>query len=196
MEDRELRPCPALCVLWVLCAGFAAAVVAGTVAGVVGAWRGTGYHAFAVAFVIAWLALSLLVVLYFQSLRYALDARYVSKASGVLWRRRRSIPLEKITNIDVVQGPIERLAGMGQVWIYTPSTGADTPEEKLVGVAKPQEVKADLVRRIAEAEDALARAAFPDSQRVTDLLTEIRDALQRLEKSLETGRTPAAADPE
>ena len=44
------------------------------------------------------------LVLYFFSIRYVLDDRYVTRASGVLWKKRRSIPLEKITTFMACGG--------------------------------------------------------------------------------------------
>ena len=83
--------------------------------------------------------------LYFFSIKYSLDDKYIVKDSGVLWRRRRSVPLEKITNIDVRQGPLERIIGYGKILIFTPSTGARIPEMKIFGVDDPHGMKQRII---------------------------------------------------
>ncbi|MBN2138107.1 MAG: PH domain-containing protein [Sedimentisphaerales bacterium] len=128
-------------------------------------------------------------VLYFFSIRYELDDRYVVRASGVLWKKRRSIPLEKITNIDVRQGPVERAIGYGKIWIFTPSTGAATPEEKLIGVTDPHAMKQTIIDRCESARQHLpagpGQPASPaEPAETVALLTEIRDSLHNIENCL------------
>jgi uncharacterized membrane protein YdbT with pleckstrin-like domain len=153
---------------------------------------------FAVAFGATALAGVLAATAYFLSLRYALDGHYITKAAGVLWRHRRSIPLDKVTSIDVRQGPVERLLRMGQIWVYTPASGSDAPEERLIGVRDPLAVKEAIVRA-AEAE--LRRAAdeaLCEARGVRSLLGDIDQRLARLEQHLVPAQgvpAAAAADP-
>jgi len=93
------------------------------------------------------MAVSLFLVLYFFSISYVLDDKYLTRMSGVLWKQRRSIPLEKLTNLDVRQGPIERILGFGQLWLFTPSTGSDKPEEKLIGIVKPHQLRETILAK-------------------------------------------------
>ncbi len=132
-------------------------------------------------------SLATYTILFFFTIRYELDDRYISRSSGVLWKQRRSIPLEKVTNLDVRQGPFERIFGYGKIWVFTPSTGAATPEEKLVGITKPHDMKQIMIERSEAAKQTQPLAdqnnlAEPSGE-VVSLLTEIRDSLKNIEGS-------------
>lgn len=190
MEELNFRPRKAVLVIWLIWTALGCLPLGGGVAAAfcadseISPVVGLGLGGF-----IPWVVLSLCVALYYYSIHYHLDDRYVSKSSGVLWKQKRSIPLGKITNLDVRQGPLERLLGFGQIWIFTPSTGAATPEEKLIGVSLPHDMKQIIVDR-AEAvkgggpspSQPTPAAAGTDANSV--LLIEIRDALLRIEAVL------------
>lgn len=128
-------------------------------------------------------------VLYFKSMRYVIEKDYVVVSYGVFWKVRRSVPLDKITNIDVRQGPVERLLGFGQVWIFTPSTGSMMPEEMLLGVVSPHEIKQfiiDACKRDKQNVQDVSRhpsAQLGDEQ--TMLLREILSTLKSIKDALE-----------
>ncbi|HUW57796.1 MAG TPA: PH domain-containing protein [Planctomycetota bacterium] len=192
MEALEFRPCKALLAIWLVIAAVCCLILGGLVAAIQseGDLAEASMAVFAPGALIPWMASSAYAVLYFFSIRYRLDDRYVTKACGVLWKKRRSIPLEKITNLDVRQGPVERLLGFGQVWIFTPSTGAMRPEEKLVGLPDPHGMKQTLVdytenvtRPRAPAETPAATPAA-SGDRVVSVLEDIRETLRRIETAL------------
>jgi uncharacterized membrane protein YdbT with pleckstrin-like domain len=143
-----------------------------------------------VGFIGSFLLLGPYAYLYFNSIQYVLTERYVSKSSGVIWKRKRSVPLDKITNIDVSQGPFERMMGFGQIWIYTPSTGALAPEEKLIGISAPHDLKGEIVKRAelsretVPVESQVSKDGIVDSDSTVELLREIKDVLLRIEKKL------------
>lgn len=147
-------------------------------------------NVFAVGFFIPLVLLSIYFVLFFNTIRYELDERYVTKSSGVLWKKRRSIPLEKITNLDVRQGPFERIFGYGKIWVFTPSTGAAKPEEQLLGIPNPHEMKETIIARSEAAK--LPQNTVPSEKIINQisnndvvaLLSDIRDSLVRIESSL------------
>jgi membrane protein YdbS with pleckstrin-like domain len=146
--------------------------------------------AFGIGYLIPLTVFTAYAVLFFSTIRYELDQRYITKSSGVLWKKRRMTPLEKITNIDVRQGPFERMLGYGQIWIFTPSTGALTPEAKLVGVVNPHEIKGTIVERteVARQPQSAQSAPVQQSGEVVALLQEIRNSLKNIELSLTTER--------
>lgn len=78
--------------------------------------------------------------------------------SGVLSRRRRVIPLARIQNIDLEQGPLQRLAGMAELRMETASGGGETEASLAVlALTEARELQAELLRLRAEAR--LARGA-------------------------------------
>ena len=194
MEKIEFRPTKILLVFRLIGVVVFALAVGGVAAGVcVGAKLGatlgvSGAVAFALGFLVPCALLGIYAVLFFFSVRYELDSRYISKACGVIWKQRRSVPLEKITNLDVRQGPFERIFGYGKIWIFTPSTGGVLPEEQLLGVVNPQNMKQTLIERFEAAKQpqlTVAQAGKAEAAGdVVSLLTEIRDSLKKMESSL------------
>jgi putative membrane protein len=169
---------------WVVGAGLGAAAVGKAVAGLCAVMAYPPDTGFLAAFAATWLLGILVALAYFLSLRYTLDRHHITKVAGVLWRCRRSIPLDKITNIAVRQGPIERLLRIGQVWIYTPSSGSDTPEERWVGMPNPTAVRDAILLRAEAVLPATAESALLERREIVALLTEIRDRLVRIEEHL------------
>lgn len=56
---------------------------------------------------------------FFKTLEYQIDNDAVRLKKGVFWRIRTTVPYNKITNIDVTQGPIERMFGLSHLKIQT-----------------------------------------------------------------------------
>jgi membrane protein YdbS with pleckstrin-like domain len=124
---------------------------------------------------------------YFHSIVYELGDTHLVSSKGVLWRVRRSTPLEKITNIDVRQGPLANYLGVGDVWIFTPSTGTLLPEEMLSGVENPHQIRKALIDR-AEAlktgSPGPARETAGANGQMVPLLREIAATLRNIESKL------------
>jgi membrane protein YdbS with pleckstrin-like domain len=66
--------------------------------------------------------------LVFRRLRYDVDEDSVNIRSGVLFHVEKVIPLEKITDIKLVQGPLMRLFSCYNVLIQTAGSGHQVPE--------------------------------------------------------------------
>ena len=124
---------------------------------------------------------------HFHSIRYEIDDTHLVSMKGVFWKVKRSTPLEKITNVDVRQGPIDRLLGVGKVWIFTPSTGSLLPEEMLSGVENPHEIRKAILDRTGALRGGtpVASSASTDSSpQVVSLLREISATLRNIEAKL------------
>jgi putative membrane protein len=59
------------------------------------------------------------IAVFYIRFRYWITDREVIIHSGVLTRRRRNIPIERIQNIDIEQGLLSRMLGTAKVAIYT-----------------------------------------------------------------------------
>jgi membrane protein YdbS with pleckstrin-like domain len=91
-----------------------------------------------------------------QSLKYRLneDELFVS-SSFVLWgvmlhRQEKSIPLGKITDLRLVQGPLLNKLNIWALNVQTASTGQQRPEAVLYALESPQEVRDKILRAIAD----------------------------------------------
>lgn len=92
--------------------------------------------------------------------RFRLQGDELIMDSGVLARRRRVIPIDRVQNVDLAQSALERLAGVAELRIETASGGQDTEASLAVlSVAAAREVQADLLARRATAR--AARTADP-----------------------------------
>ena len=60
---------------------------------------------------------------YFKTLEYILDDEAVKMNKGVFWKKRVTVPYHKITNVDVTQGPIERMYNLGTIHVQTAGAG-------------------------------------------------------------------------
>ncbi|PKN78762.1 MAG: hypothetical protein CVU48_07350 [Candidatus Cloacimonetes bacterium HGW-Cloacimonetes-1] len=80
---------------------------------------------FSVLLVIAVILLSLSLLYisaFYKTLEYTIDQDSIRLKKGVFWRSRTTVPYNKITNIDITQGPIERLLRLSTIHIQTAGT--------------------------------------------------------------------------
>jgi len=56
---------------------------------------------------------------YVTSIGFMLTESDIIVKRGVWWRHRRTVPYNRITNIDIAQGPISRMLGLGAVAVQT-----------------------------------------------------------------------------
>lgn len=193
MEAVHFRPTRAVLVFWVIWSVVACLPV-GVIAVVVEIDEPvTAPDISPLGFILALIAILIVAtrtILFFHSIRYDLDDQHITSISGILWKKRRSIPLEKITNLDVRQGPVERALGYGKIWIFTPSTGHLTPELKLIGVPKPNGMRDTILKAVertrqsAAADKVEVAPVVGKSEDMVAILKDMRDSLKNIEDSL------------
>ena len=123
---------------------------------------------------------------YFASLRCDLTERSVVIARGVLFRREMTIPLDKIQDISIREGPLLAAFGILQLRIETAgqsNAATGKSDADLIGLVNARAVR-DRILRQRDALDA-RNAGPPPIDAQTALLTEIRDVLLRLESRLD-----------
>lgn len=101
-----------------------------------------------------WLIVMSLILLwipaFYKSLEYVLDSDSVKAKAGVFWRKRVTVPYTKVTNLDVTQGPVQRIFDIGTVHVQTAGAGgpqAAQAELKLLGVRELDKVKDAIMER-------------------------------------------------
>lgn len=141
----------------------------------------------------------------FESLSAVLTRRSLKIEGGVLVRVQKSVPLDKITDLALNEGPILRHFGLCSLKIETAGggQGASTGQAALVGVKdaigfrdrvlaqrdaivfgdEDGPVRAPRERGESGSDDGTARRASD-----TAVLLEIRDSLARIEKHLDERR--------
>lgn len=102
-----------------------------------------------------WLIVTLLILLwipaFYKSLEYVIDSDSVKAKSGVFWRKNVTIPYTKVTNLDVTQGPLERMFDIGTIHVQTAGAGGQEgakAELKLVGMRELDGLKDTIMEQI------------------------------------------------
>lgn len=88
------------------------------------------------------------------ALRYWLDGSTLRIDEGVLIRKRKSIPLDRITDVALVQGPLLRLCGSWALQVQTAGSSQQAPEGTLYGLVDAESARDAIMR----ARDAAAGA--------------------------------------
>ena len=137
-----------------------------------------------VLFIIFW------IPKYYSSIRYALTSSEVIVEKGVYWKRKSFVPYNRITNINIVQGPLARRFQIGTIKIQTAgfSVGGGVghvAEAVILNVKNFDELKGiimNYVRKIKPmAVEAEVEAVYPESinQKILNELRKIREALEK-----------------
>jgi len=128
----------------------------------------------------------------YESLEAELTGRSLNIRRGFLFRTQKNIPLDKITDLAVNEGPVLRYLGLCSLGVETAGGGANTSmgQAQLPGVVDAEQFRdAVLAQRDLVTEGGVApaitaadrpQAAPADA----DTLNEIRDSLGRIERLL------------
>lgn len=123
---------------------------------------------------------------YFQSLKLQLTERNVVIKKGVWFRQELTIPIDKIQDISVREGPLLSAFGLLGLRIETAGQSNATTgksEADLIGLIDARSVRDRILAlRDAQTHQVSAPAHIASSQ---DLLRDIRDSLVRIEARLD-----------
>lgn len=95
-------------------------------------------------FVLIWILILPYIPLFFKSLEYRIEEDAITGKKGVFWRRTSTIPYYKITNIDITQGPLQRIFGLSNIHCQTAGAGGHQgakAELILLGICDPEQLK-------------------------------------------------------
>lgn len=130
-------------------------------------------------------------ILYYASMEYELRDDELSWRRGVWFRRTGIVPYNRITNIDIRQGPLMRALGISNLAVQTAGySGQMVPEILLEAMEHAEELRATLRSRVrmetgGDGTGSGASAPRP-AQETTDLL--ILEELRRIRTLLEARR--------
>jgi len=110
---------------------------------------------FPLGFSTIWL-ISLIIVLIwvpaaYRALEYYIQQDSVKMKGGVFWRKHVTIPNQKITNIDITQGPFERFLKIGTIHVQTAGAGGQQGQKaelKINGVREMGTIKDTIINNI------------------------------------------------
>jgi len=126
--------------------------------------------------------------LYYHTVIYQMNETEISWKRGVLFRQTGIVPYNRITNVDIVQGPLMRLFGVHNLKIDTASgSGTKKAEIRLEGMENPEPLR-DLimtyVRGMPPAPGAVG-AEFKPNTELVDMQTLIEE-VKKIRKLLES----------
>ena len=121
---------------------------------------------------------------YFRRISARLTTQAVEIRKGVFFRTETTIPLNRITDVRLHDGPLMRYCNIRGLKIETAGgSGTDSGSEgDLIGVIGAEEMRDAILRQRQRAMDAEGTEGSPRTVAAdTDVLTEIRDILARME---------------
>lgn len=154
-----------------------------------------GENSFLVTFFAWMIGIGLLIILagmgliswYFNSISYEIIEDEVHVFRGVITRTRKIVPYRTITNIEVKQGPYDRLLGLGTIEIQTAGNSANKmgPEERIDGLPAEyvQDIQDVLISKVRKMRGSPGITHDMDED---DLLAAILDEVKLLRKQLNT----------
>jgi len=124
---------------------------------------------------------------YQASISFLLTRSEIVVQRGVWWKKKSYIPYNRITNVEILQGPIARHFKLGTVSIQTAgfsgvkSSGSRAAEGEIFGVKNFEEVKDLIMNYVRKTRPVAVEAEAEDLN--AQILEELKKIRETLEKS-------------
>lgn len=127
---------------------------------------------------------TLWITKYYDSITYKLTEEEIIGKRGVWFKRIGIVPYNRITNIDIIQGPISRFLGIASIKIQTAGySGEKSAEMRLDGVEKADELK-DLILKFVRSKRPIAVETYEREDVIVKILGELVKIRELLEKAV------------
>lgn len=148
---------------------------------------------FGIPLLILWLPVGLLLTeRYLKSMECLLTNKELKVNKGIFVRVEKTIPLEKITDVGMIQGPIMRHFGLHKLTFETAGQSGDGALVSLTGIVDAKAFReAVLNQREAHATNTpiqKPKTASKSTSETSAVLMEIRDTLLRIETKIERSK--------
>jgi membrane protein YdbS with pleckstrin-like domain len=123
-----------------------------------------------------------------SSIRYVLGEDEIMVEKGVWWKTKSMVPYNRITNVNIYQGPLSRRYGIGRLAVQTAgfsgvnSSGYKTAEADIIGIRNFEETK-DAVMGYVKGMKPVAVEA--EAEPVKGINREVLEELRRIRKAVE-----------
>lgn len=130
------------------------------------------------------------IPLFYSSIRYFLDDDGIIVTRGVWWKTKSVVPYNRVTNINIYQGPISRRFGLAKLSIQTAgfsgvsSSGHKTAEAEIFGIRNFEETK-DTVMNYVKGIKPVAVEAEAETGPARDINEQILQELRRIREAVE-----------
>jgi uncharacterized membrane protein YdbT with pleckstrin-like domain len=146
-----------------------------------------------VPFVAFVFAVAFWISMYYESINYELTEAEITVQRGVWWKHTNTVPYNRVTNIDVVQGPLSRRFGLAKIKIQTAGysaagSGGSSAEAQLTGIRNYSELRELILSKARGVRPVAVEAAAETStyegatQQMLDELRKIRRILEKQER--------------
>ncbi len=125
-----------------------------------------------------------------SSIHYVLEDDKITVTRGVWWKTKSFVPYNRITNVNIYQGPISRHFGLGKLAIQTAgfsgatSSGGKVAEAVILGIRNFEEVK-DVVMKFVKGMKPEAVEAEAEVKLSKDTNQQILSELRKIRKAVE-----------
>ena len=135
------------------------------------------------------------ITAFYRTADYRFTDDEIEYRRGVFFQQKTTVPYNRITNVGVSQGPIQRLVNVGSVGIHTAGYGGQTGAELTIGgLGDFEDIKDQILAEVRgrparategdDSMDSVSIRSVPDDES-SEMLGEIR----RIRELLEQGRT-------
>jgi len=127
---------------------------------------------------------------FYSSITYILQDDKITVTRGVWWKTKSFVPYNRITNINIYQGPISRRFGLGKLSIQTAgfsgtsSSGVKVAEAVIFGVKNFEEIK-DIINNYVKGIKPQAIEAEAELKPSKDMNQQILAELRKIRKVLQ-----------
>ena len=127
---------------------------------------------------------------YLEKMECILTSKALKVKKGILVRVEKTIPLEKITDMGMIQGPIMRHFGLHTLTVETAGQSGPGSLVSLTGIVDAEAFRETVLnQRDTSTTSPADRSPTPDPtlghNSTNEILCEIRDSLLRLEQAVE-----------
>ena len=124
---------------------------------------------------------------FYQTLEYYIDSEAVKMNRGVFWKRLVTVPYGKITNVDVTQGPLQRMYRIGSIHVQTAGAGGAQgaqAELRLNGVRDLKGLK-DIIMEGVRGHKSIQPEKTEDYKNDSEILQSMLEELRAIHEALE-----------
>lgn len=139
-------------------------------------WENTGNTMVAVGVLLAWIALSVIPFLQWLFTLFVLTSDRLITRSGVIAKRSKEIPLERINDVAFNQNVFERIVGAGDLLV---ESAGERGQERITNVRHPEQVQLMIYKESETNSDRMMRGGAPAAGAAPGIPEQI-EALARL----------------
>jgi uncharacterized protein len=144
-----------------------------------------------IMFLIAALIVLFWIPPFHKSLLYEINDDSVVISKGVFWKIKTAVPFSKIANVNIKQGPLQKIFKLGTVNIIAAEDEdhrLSYPDIQFVDIKLAEETRSEILRRIKsnkanqKPELPLSESDFSDKEKIQYLMEEIKSLKESLKE--------------